>query len=130
MRRSTSCRLLPSQLHRETHPQCSILVDEIEFGIAAILTQRSELEEEVFRLVHLGDGVVLDESGPLLVLVFGAMIIPLDDPIFTNPTRGSMPSSVSDLNLAQHSRSGFSCDIPCRIEVDFFRSASNEISLG
>ena len=83
MRRSTSCRLLPSQLHRETHPQCSILVDEIEFGIAAILTQRSELEEEVFRLVHLGDGVVLVDRRPLLFLVLGATIITLNHPIFT-----------------------------------------------
>ena len=84
------------------------MIDEVEFGIAAILTQRSELEEEALYLVHLGDGVVLDESGPLLVLVLGAAIIPLDDPIFTNPTRGSRPSSVADLNLALHSRSDFS----------------------
>ena len=52
------------------------MVDEVESGIPAILTQRSELEEEVFRLVHLGDAVVLVDSRPLLVLVLGATIIP------------------------------------------------------
>ena len=64
------------------------MIDEVEFGIAAILTQRSELEEEALYLVHLDDGVVLDDSRPLFDLVLGATIKPLDDPIFTNPYLG------------------------------------------
>ena len=59
------------------------MIDEVEFGIPAIFTQRSELDEKVFRLVHLGDGVVLVDRRPLLFLVLGATIITLNHPIFT-----------------------------------------------
>ena len=36
--------------------------------------KRSELQEEVFSLVHLGDGVVLVGGGPLLNLVLDAAV--------------------------------------------------------
>ena len=73
-RRSTSCRLLTPKLHHKADPQCSILVDEVKSGIAAILTKRSELNEKVFSLVHLGDGVVLVGGRPLLNLVLDALV--------------------------------------------------------
>ena len=72
--RRTSCRLLTTELHHKADPQCSILADEIKFGIAAIIMKRSELQEEVFSLVHLGDGVVLVGGGPLLNLVLDAAV--------------------------------------------------------